>query len=168
MSVYTVTADLLRNLHAKEGSAIYIADVLFVFTNTLSSHKVAKDKYGESIKNYNQINDDTIKTWLDLMSYQPSQFEEIDVDVRGYDEKHVFLKICKETMSENKIIFYSKQSIYGCDCQSNLIEYEGKKLTVMDRDDVRRELNLSPNTISITSSVIASNGSKISEVEFNK
>jgi hypothetical protein len=72
MAVYTISPDLLRNIEKDEG--VYFTDILFVFAQRTNSFKVSKDKNGEVINSYLAIeeNGETIKTWLDLMSFKPS------------------------------------------------------------------------------------------------
>lgn len=145
MAVYTISPDLLRNIEKDEG--VYFTDILFVFAQRTNSFKVSKDKNGEVINSYLAIeeNGETIKTWLDLMSFKPSPFELIDVDVRGIDcEETKFLKICKETKNTNKLILYSQQNIKNHKCERNFVIFEETTIQILDRDEARQELTTVP------------------------
>lgn len=141
MAVYTVSPDLLRNIEKDEG--IYFTDILFTFTQRTNRFKVAKDKNGHVINSYLSVekNGEIIKTWLDLMSFKPSPFESIDVDISDIEcEESKFLKVCKETKSTNKIILYSQQNIKKFTCEDSVVFFEDTAIQVLDRDDARNEL----------------------------
>jgi len=141
MSVYTISSDLLKSIESGEG--VYLTDILFVFTNRSNPYKVAKDKGGHIIDLYQKVqnNGDIIKTWLDLMSFKPSPFETIDVDLKGIEsEEIVFLKLCKETKSQNKLIVYTIQNINAHVCENCIVYFEGTSIHILDRDLARGEL----------------------------
>lgn len=141
MAVYTISPDLLRNIEKHDG--IYFTDILFIFTQRANSFKVSKDKNGEIINSYLAIekNGETIKTWLDLMSFNPSPFESIDVDVSNIEcEETKFLKICKETINYSKLILYTPQNLKIHSCQQNIVMFEDKAIQILDRDEARLEL----------------------------
>lgn len=141
MSVYTISPDLLRNIEKDEG--IYFTDILFVFTQRSNPYKVSRDKNGEVINCYESIEENafTIKTWLDLMSFKPSPFETIDIDISRIDcEEAKFLKLCKETKSQNKFILYSQQNLKKHDCEDRVVMFEDTAIMVYDRDLARQEL----------------------------
>jgi len=146
MAVYTVSPDLLRNIEKDEG--IYFTDILFVFTQRNNPFKVSKDKNGDIIKSYMDIkeNGETIKTWLDLMSFKPSPFEPIDVDLSSIVcEETKFMKVCKETKSQNKLILYTQQNITKHKCENRIVLFEDTAIQILDRDEARQELTSAPN-----------------------
>lgn len=141
MPVYTVSPDLLRNIDKDDG--LYFTDILFVFTQRNNPFKVAKDKFGLIIDCYQQINNngDIIKTWLDLMSFKPSSFETIDVDLSKIDcEETMFMKVCRETKSQNKLIVYTTQNLNKFHCNNNIVHFEDTAIQILDRDIARGEL----------------------------
>ncbi len=166
MTVYTVSPDLLKNVEKDEG--IYFTDILFTFTQRTNSFKVSKDKGGEVIKSYLAIekNGETIKTWLDLMSFKPSPFEPIDVDLSNIScEESKFMKLCKETKNQNKLILYSQQNLTKHKCENNLVTFEGVELRILDRDDARNELSLVEKGDTFINSIVAKNSSSISNAK---
>jgi len=167
MAVFTISPDLLRNIDKCEG--VYFSDILFVFTIRSNAFKVTKDKKGEVINCYQSIkqNGDLIKTWLDLMSFSPSPFESIDVDLDSIScEETKFLKICKETKSQNKLILYSQQNLKNHNCDNNIIMFEEKAIEVLDRDQARQALTISPKTgDTYINSQVAKNNSQINDSE---
>jgi len=147
MAVYTVSPDLLRNIEKDEG--VYFTDILFVFAQRANTFKVSKDRNGDVIRTYESIeeNGEVIKTWLDLMSFKPSPFESIDVDLTGIlCEETKFMKMCKETRSQSHLILYTRQNLTKHVCVDNVVVFEDTAIRVLDRDEAR--LALTPTTIS--------------------
>lgn len=169
MGVYTISPDLLRNIEKDEG--VYFTDILFVFTQRANTFKIAKDRKGEVINCYQAIktNGEIIKTWLDLMSFNPSPFEAIDIDLSGIDcEETKFIKICKETRSQNKLITYTHQNIKKHMCESGVITFESTAITVLDRDEARQELTVIPKAgDTFINSQVAQNNSHITDSHNN-
>jgi len=168
MSVYTISPDLLRNIEKDE--SIYISDILFVFTTRGNNFKVSKDKNGDVLNTYKSINNngDIIRTWLDLMSYKPSTFEDIDVDLSQIEcEETKFLKVCKEVKTQNKLIMYSHQNLKKFDCPNKTVHFENKLITILDKDEAKNELTnttiISGDTI--INSQVAKGGSEIKDSE---
>lgn len=143
MSVYTVSPDLLKNI--EKGDGIYFTDILFVFAQRSNPFKVAKDKTGHVVESYEKIttNGDIIKTWLDLMTFKPSPFETINVDLTDIEcEETKFFKVCKETKGQNKLILFSLQNLEKYQCENNVVLFEDVAIQVLDRDLARGELLL--------------------------
>jgi hypothetical protein len=141
MSVYTISPDLLRNIEKDEG--IYLSDILFVFTTRGNDYKVSKDRNGDVINSYKAIgnNGDIIKVWLDLMSFKPSPFYDVDVDLSQIAcEETRFMKVCKEVKVQNKLIMYSHQNLKKYECPNNKVNFENKIITVLDKDEAKNEL----------------------------
>lgn len=141
MAVYTVSPDLLKNIDKEDG--IYFTDILFVFTQRGNPFKVAKDKNGNVIECYKRIsiNGDIIKTWLDLMTFRPSPFETINVDLSAIQcEETKFFKVCKETKGQNKLILYSIQNLQKYSCRDSIVMFEDVGIQILDRDIARNEL----------------------------
>jgi hypothetical protein len=163
MSVYTVSPDLLRNIEKEEG--IYFTDILFTFTQRTNPYKITRDKKGDVIKSYLSIekNGEIIKTWLDLMSFNPSPFESIDVDLSDFEcEESKFFKLCKETKNQNKLILYTQQNLLKFKCVNSFVNFEGVDLHILDRDEARKELNSSINGDTYINSIVAKNNSSVS------
>jgi hypothetical protein len=163
MSVFTITPDFFRNIQEDERN--YFSNILFVFTNKTNEFKVSKDINGEILNIYKDIkeNGEVIKTWLDLMSFTPSSFEKINVDISNidcYDTK--FLKLCKETRGFNNLIVYSLQNITKFKCEENKINFEETLISIYDRDTASIELNKNKSEIiKIKKSQVALGGSTI-------
>lgn len=163
MSIYTISPDFLGNIDEEERN--YLSNILFVFANKTNSYKVSKDKNGEILDIYQGIqqNAEIIKTWLDLMSFSPSSFERIDIDISGIDcNETKFIKLCKETKGFNNLIVYSIQNIVNHKCVEKKIKFEDVTVNILDRDDASRELNRSTgDIITYNNSQVATGGSKI-------
>jgi|688.fasta_scaffold152460_2 hypothetical protein len=163
MSIYTITPDFFKNIQEDERN--YFSNILFVFTNKTNNYKVSKDVNGEILNIYRDIeeNGEVIKTWLDLMSFTPSSFEKINIDISSidcYDTK--FIKLCKETIGYNNLIVYSIQNISKFKCEEKKINFEETTINIFDRDDASIELNQNQNEIiNIIKSQVALGGSTI-------
>lgn len=165
MSVYTISPNLLRNIEKDEG--IYFSDILFVFTQRTNPYKVSRDKKGDIISCYESIEENAfiIKTWLDLMSFKPSPFETIDIDLENIGcEETKFLKLCKATNGQNKLILYSNQDIKKFRLDNGLIIFEDIAISILDRDLARNELNeIIKSGDTYINSQVAKNNSNISD-----
>lgn len=163
--IYTISPDLLRNI--EPGNGIYFSDILFVFSIRGNPYKITKDKHGEILNCYKTIkeNSEIIKCWLDLMSYLPSPFETIDVDIRGIEcEETKFLKICKETNGEKKLVLYSLQNVKKYPITQNRLVFEEVAIDLLDRDAILIELKpKDKNGDTYVNSQVAKNGSNITD-----
>lgn len=170
MVVYTISPDLLRNIDKNNG--IYFTDILFVFTQRTNSYKVSNDKKGLVINSYLSIkkNGDIIKTWLDLMTFNPSPFEFIEVDLSGIDcEETKFLKLCKETKNQQKLILYTQQNLIKHKCENSFVLFEETAIKILDRDEARNELTIIRNYgDTYINSQVAKDNSQINDSELNK
>ncbi len=156
MAIYTVSPDLLRNIEKDEG--IYFTDILFTFTQRANLFKVSQDKKGIVINTYRTIkeNGDIIKFWLEMMSFKPSPFETIEVDISDIEcETTQFIKVCKETKDYNKIVFYSMQNLdEKFECKEKVLIFENVNINVLDRDDAKEELSQKIKSITNISKTI--------------
>jgi len=164
MSTYTISPDFFQSVEKDEG--VYFSEVLFVFTQRGNPFKVSRDKNGDIIDVYKNIkeNADIIKTWLELMSYKPSTFEKIDIDLSEIECLETkFLTLCQQTKSENNLIVYSKQNIKKFECKNSKIVFDKTSISVLDKDDACLELSKITKIIGDTyiNSQIAQGGSQI-------
>lgn len=165
--VYTLSPDFLQNLEEEDG--IYVSDVLFQFTNRQNPLKITKDNRGTIIEDYSKIAETNphIKTWLDMMSFTPLPFVKVNVDLSQIDcLESKYLKLCKETNGQKKMIIYSLQNIQKFNCENNSVIYEDCPIDLLDKEDARYELNniLNRGDIIINSQV-AKNNSEIKDSE---
>lgn len=164
MSIFTISPDFFRSID--ENEKIYLTDILFVFTNRNTSYKVTTDKHGYILDIYKGIkeNAEVIKMWLDFMTFHPSPFEKINVDIKDIDcEETKFIKVCKETKGYNNLIVYSIQNLKKFNCEKKIIRYEGKEIILFDRDDAISELT--PKKTIITDSIVAMGSAKMKKIK---
>lgn len=171
MSIFTISPDFFQNVDKEEG--VYFSDVLFVFTQRGNPYKVTKDKNGDVITIYSRIkeNGDIIKTWLDLMTYKPSTFEKIDVDLSSIDCMETkFLTLCRATKGDNNLIVYSKQNIKNFECKDGKIDFDNIIISILDKDDAHIQLGKVEKMINNTyvNSQVAQAGSQIIASTNNK
>ncbi|SMD44203.1 hypothetical protein SAMN00777080_2821 [Aquiflexum balticum DSM 16537] len=163
MAAYTLSKCILENINAGKK---YITDLLFVFTRDSNPHKVTVDSQNIILDIYTQLakSNEFIATWLQLMSHQPSNFEPINVDLSSVsNDEEIFLKVCCETKSQQKIIVFTHEGWKYYNYHSDkVIHYNNKFIYVLDRDEAIQDLNF-VNSANITAfgSIIAANQSSI-------
>lgn len=154
MSIYTVSPCFMTNIDASDMD--YFRKVLFSFLN--GSNKVAKDEKGRVIEIYSGISKygDIIHAWLSLMSFKPSRFEPITIDLDQVDgEENKFLMLCSRTKGQHKMIVYSIQNV-SCEVYNvNRTDYEGVTVELLGKDDAVNELSTKSIVYNVTDSVIA-------------
>ena len=109
MACYTLSNCILNNLDAGKK---YITDLLLVFTQESNPYKVALDRSNRIIELYEIAGQKSeyVANWLSLMSYQPSNFEQINCDtVSAINDEEIFLKVCSKTNSQQKLIVHSHE-----------------------------------------------------------
>lgn len=168
--VYTLSPDFIQNL--EEEDSIFITDVLFKFISRANPLKIAQDNGGSVIDDYAKIaaTNQQIKTWLDLMSFSPSPFSKVDVDLSSINcHETKYLKLCRETIGFKKMIIYSLQNIKKHECNNNSILFEECVIAVLDKENARYDLNtiLNKGDIIINSQV-AKDNSQITDSENKK
>jgi hypothetical protein len=162
--VYTISPDIIRSIEKDE--MYYFTDLLYVIAQRKSPFKIAIDNKSIVIEDYKSIdnhNRHLIKSWLDLMSFKPSPFEKVNIELKGINcEETRYLTLCKNTVSQQKIIFYSKQNINRYKCVLDIIDFEETEIKVLDKDDAIQEFsNSEKGNIHIEKSQIALDGSQI-------
>lgn len=169
MACYTLSDCILHNLNAGKK---YITDLLMVFTQESNPFKVALDKSNRIIDLYELAGqkNEYVANWLSLMSFQPSNFETINIDTStAMNNEEVFLKVCGKTNSQQKLIVYSHEGWQNFNYQGDkVIIYDTKSIRVFDRDEAIHDLNpTTPSLITAYSSVIATNQSTITDSKNN-
>lgn len=163
MSVYVLSTCFLKDLNSK----VYLTEVLLEFTK-LNSYRLGIDKDKFIIDMYHEVAKERaeIASWLTIMSFEPSAFEEIiRVDEALKDTKEIFLAVCKCVVSQRKLIVHTVQNY--CDCcfkDNKIIEYDGVNIEIIEKDDAIEEFRDKKRNIYINDSTVATNGSSISGV----
>ena len=141
--IYTISLDFLENI--EEGEEHYYTSILFQLANEMNPFKVAVDKNKEILDIYRNVktNPEIISTWLDHMSYSPfPAFELIPVDLSteiNIDNK--FMILCSAIKGNRQMIVYSIQNVHlDVDC-NNCVEFQGKQIKLLDKDEARIRLN---------------------------
>jgi hypothetical protein len=169
MACYTLSNCILKNLVAGKK---YITDLLMVFTQEANPFKVALDKSNCIMDLYENIGETNVHvaSWLSLMSYQPSNFEIINIDVSSVSNtEELFLKVCSSTKIQQKLIVHSHEGWQNFSYHDEkVIVYDNKPIRVFDRDEAIHELNpAAGSSIIAYSSVIATNQSIITDSKNN-
>ena len=160
MSIFTISKDLLQNIEHKT----HYCDILFVFPQT-NSFKVAMDKSNKILEIYYDLAKDNIslKTWLDLLSYEPTSIEKIDVELSDdLSQDEVFLKVCGATANQKKLLIYSHQNWKKYKySENNTVTYDSCTIFMIDRDEAIQALKLADTNIVAINSVVATNQGNI-------
>lgn len=150
--VYTITPVLLKKIEKDE--LYYFTDLLNLFAQRSSPYKVAMDTKKIALKDYCEIknhNTHLIKHWIECMSFMPSPFEKIEVNIENIEcEEERYLKLCKETINQKKMIVYSKQNIEKHKCEHNIVCFEEITITILDKDDAVKEFEVKDSTTNNT------------------
>lgn len=165
MACYTLSDCILNNLNAGKK---YITDLLMVFTQESNPFKVALDKSNRIIDLYESAGQENeyVANWLSLMSFQPSNFETINIDTStAINNEEIFLKVCGKTNSQQKLIVYSHEGWQYYSYESDkVIIYDTKQIKILDRDEAIHDLNpITPSSITAYNSIIATNQSTITD-----
>jgi hypothetical protein len=164
MSVYVVCSCFVGNLNSK----VYLTEVLLKFAqqNTL---RVGIDTDRKLIDIYSKIAESKpeIASWLSLMSYEPTSFQEIvKLEDSIKDEFHMFLFVCKSIVNKNCMIVDTIQNFNLFEfVDEKHIMYTNKKICLIEKDDAIEELKDDKMTVNIKDSIVAKNGSKIERVK---
>lgn len=141
-TIFTVSLNFLEKL--KRGEEHFLNDILFEIINTRNSFKVAVDNNGLIITKYESVtnNRDIIKTWIEMLSYNESSIETVNVDLNGLEDKdEVCLALCSNTNGAKQLIIHSNSSWNGNIDEENNVMYNGKKVRLFDKEEASDELN---------------------------
>lgn len=141
--IYTISLDFLENI--EEGEEHYYTSILFQLANEMTPFKVAVDRDMMVLEFYKNVkkHPEIIKSWLEHMSYSPSSFERISVDLSVESNMdNMLMKLCSAVNGNKQLIIYSKQNIpLEVDC-NNCVEFQGKSIKLLDKDEARIKLNI--------------------------
>ncbi|MCL3781387.1 hypothetical protein EMN47_13435 [Prolixibacteraceae bacterium JC049] len=154
--IYTISSDLLENIGSDE--LIYFSDLLMEFSNKSNSYKVTRDHKNLVIDKYTSIsnNSEFIKVWLDLMTFTPSSFEKINVDLENIDcAETFFMELCKETIGNKNLVVYSHQNVRKVEVSDNKLVYNGITLNVLDRDMAKNRISNKASTTHVEGDYIS-------------
>lgn len=157
MAVYTVSLNLLENLEDSEKP--YMVSILFRLANDTQPDKIAVDKKMIIFTRYREASckfPDSVKTWLDFLSYAPSSLvEKIDVDLEGIDDsEEICLRLCSKTKGAKQMIVHSLGLVNADIDEDNCTIYNGCRIRILDKDEAKCALN--PQiAYSINNSIVA-------------
>ncbi|MCV2487624.1 hypothetical protein OD917_22000 [Flavobacterium sp. SH_e] len=152
MGIYTLSINYIDGVSANKS---HLLNVFYKFPNPDNELKVAVDKTKKILDHYsnNALKSNDFFTWLDLMSRNPSGFEVIDVNVpENIHEEEMYLMVAAATKPYQKVIVNSHQywHKFNYDHACSKIDYNGNKITILDRDEAYSELNPALETTLIT------------------
>ncbi|WP_075343282.1 hypothetical protein [Tenacibaculum agarivorans] len=163
--VYTVYCELLERIKKEE--LFYFSDLLNLFASRENDNKIAVDYDGKILEDYASIdnhNSSFIACWLELLAHNaPTSLENIEIELEEITcNEEKYLRLCKETVSQKKMIVYSKQNIKEHQCINDIIIFEEEEINILDKDNALREINNSNSVINnISNSIIAQNNSSV-------
>ena len=148
MSIYTLTTNLIENLQSSEKSIF--GSLFHVLTNVESGNKIAIDKNRRLLTLYAEANivpelKYDYKYWLDYLTDRyiyDNVCEPILVDIDISDKNNAFLDLASSVNGSRKIIVYCRNSNCPYECNDeNVVEHNGKKICVLDKEDAISEIN---------------------------
>lgn len=155
MPIYTLTSNLIHNVTPSDTNLF--GSLFYVFINEKSGYKLAIDNNKHLLNFYAQvqIKDDKIKhhyfEWLSLLSETIDKVcEFVNVQIDENDKDGAFLDVASSINGNRKMIVYSRNANcpYECD-ENNAVEHNGKKISVLDKDEATIEIN-QKNEVNIT------------------
>ena len=145
MAIYTLTINLIENFPSSDKESF--GALFHVFTNIMSGHKLAIDANKKILSLYAEAKiDDRLKAlykeWLEYLADMLRFCESIQVEIDTRDKDVAFLQLASSINGEKNIIVYSRNNCkYNCD-DNNDVEYDGKRIHVLDKDDAISEINI--------------------------
>lgn len=146
MAIYTLTTDLIEKMQSSEVNLF--GSLFYVFTNVKSGNKLAIDNNKKLYSVYaNAIIDSNLRMyyqgWLELFSKMINnvcEFVPVDIDIS--DKDRAFLDVASSINGSKKIIVYCRNGNcpYECD-DEDVVEHNGKKIRVLDKEDAISEIN---------------------------
>lgn len=171
MAIYTLTTNLIENFPSSDKESF--GSLFHVFTNKMSGHKLAIDANKKVLGLYAETKIDSglkslYKEWLEYLAGMLRFCESISVEIDTTDKDIAFLQLASSINGKKKIIVYSRNNCtYNCD-DNNEVEYNGKQIHVLDKDEAISEINAKYNgdinlqqTMGNNSSIINGNQNKI-------
>lgn len=151
MAIYTISDCILNEMEAED--IYYWIKLLFPLAE--GKHKVAQDRNGLIFSYYTPKNKEIMHTWLSFMSYKPSHFELIPIDLAPIPEGEKFIALCAATNGTKKMIVNSIPSFPFDLDEENIIDYNNKPVKILDKDEAIDEITPQTVTNEINNSVIA-------------
>lgn len=167
MATYTLSLNFFENLQQDEIS--YIGDIIYCFTNSMNTAKIAVDKDNVILEKYKEINKfpEFINSWLNFISFKSSAcVERCNIDISAiHDSDEMCLALCGAINGCRKLIVYSASSFSKNIDENGCIEYNGTNISVIDKDEATIEINKHVNNIYISNSIVAGNNVEKSKNE---
>jgi len=152
MICYTLSDCVLRNINTDSKKKEIRTDLLGVFTQERSPHKIVVDRTGKIIEIYNEAIDEAIGDnnpaifyWLQTMADFPQSWEPIDVDniEEVTSKEEVFLKVCSHTEDKMLIVYHHNGWTKGKYYHKRSLMYKNVSIRVLDRNETMALLSLS-------------------------
>ena len=159
-AVYTLSANFLEQLKQHEYS--YIVSVLFRIVNTQNQYKIAIDSDSNIILKYRELTQnkfcaESIKIWLEMLTYIPSSMQKIDVDLSHInDPEDMCIELCSHVNGNKTLIIHSTSSFCKELDDNNTISHNEKTIHIIDKEEAQAQLNKSEAT-NIVNSILAGN-----------
>jgi hypothetical protein len=149
----------------------YIADVLWVFPQE-NPHKVVLDSSNIIKEIYTNIAQTShiVYSWLDTMLKGTPYFEYINIDLTDtQSEKEIFIKISRNTIDKNLIVYSRHDWIEFYNEKTDCIEFDNKKINLFDGIEAAEKLLPQKKvTINVKKGVVATNGSKLKNIKIKE
>lgn len=164
MSIFIVCSCFLENINSKN----YLTEVLLKFTQQ-NNLRVGIDTEKKLIDIYSKIAESKpeVASWLTLMSYEPTSFEEIvNISEDISDEIEMFLFVCKSVINKNCIIVNTIQKFVSYEfIEEKKMKYKDKIICILEKDDAVEEFRTNDQIVNISDSIVANRHSSIEGVK---
>lgn len=190
MICYTLSDCVLR-CFLNDSKNKQIPSLLWRFVAGNNSHKLIVDRERKIINCYLEFAQDNhiVESWLEYMGHTPESWELIDVEnlETATSNQEIFLMVCCETEDKMLIVHNHNSWTKGKYHHKRNILHNNTSIRILDRDEAIKLLSLSEEkaseeislykkdlqkpimlTTNIVDSIIAQNGSTITEAKIEK
>lgn len=146
MICYTLSDCILENI-GDQPSILY-TDLLSVFINRHSKHKLAIDSQGKILDIYLSFKSMLVEAWLQQMAFTPSNWERINIDIphsQHLSKYEIFKLVCSQTADKLLIVYSHNGWTKNEYTHERCINYRDHELRILDRDEAIGLLCLQEN-----------------------
>ena len=148
MICYTLSDCVLKNLNTDFKKKEIRTDLLGVFTQARSPHKIVVDRTGKIIDIYSaaiEDNNPAILYWLQTMGDHPESWEPIDIEniEAATSKEEVFVIVCSQTADKLLIVHHHNGWTNGKYYHKRNILHNSTPIRVLDRNEAISLLSLS-------------------------
>jgi hypothetical protein len=147
MICYTLSDCVLKNVSSDPKNKEIRTDLLNIFAQERSPHKIVIDNAGKIIDIYSEAienNNPAILYWLQLMADFPRSWQQIDVkNIENLtSSEEIFLETCALTEDKMLIVYHHNGWTKGKYYHKRNINYKNSSIRILDRNEAMNIVSL--------------------------